>query len=89
MTLGEVLRYIEAYESKEKQRMREKAYFDYRLADLIGVSIGRYYAKSFSYPEIFEVYPAFYTEEEIEDIRQEERDKQSIERLKRLVNNKQ
>lgn len=85
MTLGEVVRYLNAANRRKENELREKAFFDYRLADLIGISLGRFYAKNISYPEIYEVYPTMFSEEEIETARQEERDRLSIERLKRLV----
>lgn len=84
MTLDEIERYAASYKRKEEIRLKEKAFFYHRLGELIGVSIGRYYSQDFSYPEIYEAFDGIYTEEEVETARQEERDRQSIERLKRM-----
>lgn len=85
MTVGEVIRYLQSYERRRTNEMREKAMFVYRLADLIGVSCGRYYTKEFVYPEIYEVFSGLYTEEEVETARQEERDRKMIEKLKQMA----
>lgn len=84
MTIGEVLRYIDSYNRREKMRLREKATFIYRLGDLVGISIGRYFDKRNTYPEIYEVFGELFSEEEIETSRQEERDRKSIERLMQM-----
>lgn len=84
MTIGEIERYAESYKRRERDRQREKAFFYYRLADLIGISNGRYYSKDFVYPEIYQVFDGLYTEEEVETAKQEERDRQSIERLQKM-----
>ena len=51
---------------KENQE-KEKATFDYLLADLIGRSVGRLYNKNNSYPKINEVYSSLFPiDEEVE-----------------------
>ena len=88
MTIGEIERYADSYKRREEARLKEKAFFYYRLGDLIGISNGRYYSKDFVYPEIYEVFDGIYNAEEVETARQEERDKQSIERLKKMIEQK-
>ncbi len=84
MTLGEIERYADSYKRREEARLKEKAFFYYRLGDLIGISNGRYYSKDFVYPEIYEVFDGIYNAEEVETARQEERDRLSIERLQQM-----
>lgn len=86
MTLGEIDRYLEAYNRREMKRLKEKAVFDYRLAELVGISAGRYFAKSFSYPELYTVYPSLFSKEEIEEERRKNREEKSINRLIEFVN---
>ena len=52
--------------------MKEKAQWDYQLSNLIGVSVGRLFDKSATFPPIYEVYPTLF-KEEAEQI-QEEKD---------------
>lgn len=82
MTLGEIERFAKSYKRREEKRLKEKAFLYYRLADLIGISNGRYYTKHFSYPEIYEVFGGIFEEEEIETKKQEERDRKSIELIR-------
>ena len=51
--------------------MKEKAQWDYSLANLIGVSVGRLFDKSATFPPIYEVYPTLF-KEEAERIQEEE-----------------
>lgn len=41
-------------------KQQERAYFDYRLADIIGVSIGRLFDKEVNLPSHYEVYPELF-----------------------------
>ncbi len=73
MTFGELER---AFASRKRQLLvdaREKASFDYILADIIGRSIGRLYSSSARIPEIAEVYPALFNDEEIQAQKAEKR----------------
>lgn len=56
MTVAEVMRYTEG----AVWRMKQKAQFDYVLADLIGVSVARIISKDAKYPPIEEVYPMLF-----------------------------
>ena len=59
MTKAEVERFLEG----AVWRMKQKAQFDYSLADLIGASIGRLFDNNVKYPTIYEVYPTLFEEE--------------------------
>ena len=56
-TLAQVTRYIESYNKQKQQEMEEKAYFDYQLANLIGMSVARLLSKDAKYPTFEKAYP--------------------------------
>lgn len=58
MTPGEV----ERYSKGAVWRLQSQAQFDYSLANLIGVSVGRIMGGG-EYPSIYEVYPELFQEE--------------------------
>lgn len=55
MTLGEVTRAMESHSRREQQRVRERAAWDYRMAELIGTSVSRLFGGK--YPPIQDAYP--------------------------------
>lgn len=57
MTLAELTRFFESKQRIQKLREQEKAYFDYTLANLIGMSIARALNKQNQMPEIEDAYP--------------------------------
>ena len=61
MTVGEIKRYIAAYNQRRKNEEKQIAYNNYILADLIGASVGRLFKGTF--PGIVEVYPSLFEEE--------------------------
>lgn len=67
MTVAEVERYAKGALARRK----EKAQFDYVLADLIGVSSARVLSKDVTYPSIEEVYPHLFSKT-TEEVRQEQ-----------------
>ena len=69
MTFAEIIRVIESNKRKRKQQ----AVMDYRLANLIGYSVGRIHNKQNQMPEIFEMYPDLFQEEEIEERMEEKK----------------
>lgn len=86
MTLAEVERYLQSYQRREDIRMKEKAMYDYKLADMIGVSISRIFAKGNPrYPEIYEVYPGIYEKDFIEERKEQAKINKSIERLQQFA----
>lgn len=75
MTLAELERLFDSKRRQQKREQQDKAYYDYRLADLIGRSVGRIYSSATKMPEIYEAYPGLFDEVEI----QEKREQQQIE----------
>ena len=67
MTLAELTRLIDSKKRVQQQEAREKACYDYILADLIGRSIGRLYSSSGRMPELSEAYPSLFDNEELEE----------------------
>ncbi len=73
MTIAELQR---AFDSKKRMLIatqREKATFDYTLADLIGRSISRLHSSSNKMPDISVVYPTLFDSQEIEEQKAEKR----------------
>lgn len=62
MTKAEVERYLQG----AVWRMKQKAQFDYSLAELIGVSIARIMDSGNQFPNIYDVYPHLFEEEKQE-----------------------
>lgn len=52
--------------------MKERAQFDYTMADLIGFSVGRIMSSDQELPPIYEVYPSLFGEE-IKEVQEEEK----------------
>lgn len=82
MTVGELERAIASKQRTELLRAKERASYDYILADLIGRSISRVYSSSAKMPEISEAYPSLFNSQEIEEKKQEQRDELSALRFK-------
>ena len=56
-TLAQVTRYVESYNKQQEEQLQEKAYFDYQLANLIGMSVARLLSKDAKYPTFEKAYP--------------------------------
>lgn len=82
MTLAEAIRAVKSKKRVEKARAMEKASFDYIQAELIGRSIARLYSSSARMPQIQEVYPSLFDNEEIEKQRQQKKMELSVLRFK-------
>ena len=85
MTIAEVDRAIKAYQKRKQQEDREKASFDYILADLIGKSVSRIYSASNRMPDIAEAYPNIFTGEEVKQKKQEQLTQLSMIRFKQFA----
>jgi hypothetical protein len=85
MTLGEVIRAIESRNRIIKIEAKERAAFDYTLADLIGKSVSRIHSSANKMPEISEVYPSLFNNAEIQEQRQAKRDELSALRFKQFA----
>ena len=76
MTLAELERLFESKRRMQKQNAQDKAYFDYKLSDLIGASVARIYKKSGGeLPLIEEVYPDIFDTEKMQKERKKAKDK--------------
>lgn len=63
MTYKEIILTIENFNKQEKLRLQEKAIYDYRLADLIGLSVLRKAPDAF--PKIYDIYSELFNENEM------------------------
>ena len=85
MTLGEVIRAIESRNRLIRMDAKERAVFDYTLADLIGRSIARIHSSSNKMPEINEAYPTLFESAEIQEQRQARKDEMSVIRFRQFA----
>lgn len=69
MTMAELQRALASRKRVMIQEARQKANYDYILADLIGRSIGRIYSSSTKLPDISTVYPSLFDSMEVEEAR--------------------
>ena len=56
-TIKQVTRYVEAHNKQQENQLQEKAFFDYQLANLIGLSVARLLSKDAKYPTFEKAYP--------------------------------
>lgn len=85
MTIAELQRAFNSKQRVELLRAKEKASFDYILADLVGRSIGRLLHSSVTIPEISSIYPSLFDSVEIEEKKQEKKDELSALRFKQFA----
>lgn len=85
MTLAEITRAIESKKRIELRQGKEKACYDYILADLIGRSVARVYNSSNKLPPISEVYPSLFDSTEVEEQKQKKRNEMSVIRFKQFA----
>lgn len=81
-TLSELRRMFKSNERRAKDRQKERAVFDYALADLIGRSMARIYNASNKMPDISEQYPQLFDSLVVQEKKQESEDKLSALRFK-------
>lgn len=85
MTIIELNRAIESRERVKIAQQKEKAIFDYNLADLIGRSISRLYSATATMPDISTVYPTLFDSQEIKEQRQEKLNELSAIRFRQFA----
>lgn len=85
MTLGEVERAFKSKKRIQEAHEKEKAIYDYILADLIGRSVARTQSSANKMPDISEAYPWLFSSQEIEEKKQEKKDELSAIRFKLFV----
>lgn len=59
-TYGEMLRYMKAYSNRLLRERQDRAFFDYQLSNLIGISVSRLFSSDSKFPEIYEAYPSIF-----------------------------
>lgn len=70
-TLAQITRYVESYNKQQQNKLQEKAYFDYQLANLIGVSVYRLLSKNTKYPAFEKAYPFITQSKQAKEIDEE------------------
>lgn len=85
MTIAEIMRAIESHNRQYKAQAKEKAAFDYILADAIGRSIARVYSSSATMPQLYELYPSIFDSAEIREQKQKKMDELSVLRFKQFA----
>ena len=85
MTLAELDRLVESKNRRLKTQAREKATYDYILAALVGRALS--ISENASFPEIYEVYPSLFGEQQEvrEEQKQEQKDELSALRFKQFA----
>lgn len=87
MTLAEIQRLLASKRRALLVQQKEKATFDYILADLIGRSVSRIYSSSSRMPEINKAYPSLFNSDEVEEAIQKKKDEISAIRFKQFAEN--
>ena len=59
-TYGEMLRFMKAYSNRLLRERQDRAFFDYQLSNLIGISVSRLFSSNGKFPEIHEAYPSIF-----------------------------
>ncbi len=86
MTIAELVRLINSKKRQAKEKAREKAAYDYILADMIGRSVARIYDSGNTLPTIHEAYPAIYSQEEVAEKRRAQQAELSALRFRQFAN---
>lgn len=76
MTLAEIDRYAKSRKRVMKIEAKERATYDWLLADLIGRSVARIHSSTAKMPDIMEAYPAIF-QEDLEEIQERKAEKQA------------
>jgi hypothetical protein len=86
MTIGELSRAAKSYLRMQKARAREKASYDYTLAQTIGRAVGMAFGSyKGEFPDIATVYPTLFDSEEIKRRKQEKQAELSALRFKQFA----
>lgn len=90
LTIAELVRAIESKKrvakAQAEAQAKERAGFDYILADLIGRSISRIYNSANKMPTIQEVYPSLFDSKEIEEKKAARKNELSALRFRQFAN---
>lgn len=86
MTFAELERLIDSKQRVQKTQARERACFDYILANLIGRSVGRIYSSNNKFPELYSAYPDLFDAQEAEEQKRARQNELSALRFKQFAN---
>lgn len=82
MTIAELERAFKSKKRIQEAKEKERAVFDYILADLIGRSVARIQSSANHMPDISEAYPWLFDSKEVQEKKQEKKDELSVLRFK-------
>lgn len=85
MSFAELERALASKRRIIKQQERQKASFDYILADLIGRSMARLYSSSNEMPKINDIYPSLFSEIEVSEKQKERKNELSALRFRKFA----
>lgn len=85
MTILELQHIFDSKRRTNKRDAQEKATYYYRLADLIGMSVGRIHSSSNTFPPISDIFPELFDSEEIQEQLQAKKDELSAARFKQFA----
>lgn len=85
MTIAELKRAVDSKKRQQEEREKEKATFDYILADLIGRSVARIHSSANKMPSIADAYPSLFNSEELQEKLQAKREELSVLRFKQFA----
>lgn len=85
MTLAELERAIKSKKRVKKAEAQERASFDYILADLFGRSMSRLYGSNNKIPDIANVYPTLFNNEEVENKKKQKQNELSAIRFRQFA----
>lgn len=81
MTFGEIVDYINAYNTRKEKELKEKALMDYKLSECIGIQIACIMSDKNEPIPFIDMYGFLYSEEEIKKIKEQ----QQIEKEKQCM----
>jgi hypothetical protein len=85
MSLNELTRHMASYKRRHENELKEKATFDYIMAELLGRSLARLQSNSARMPEIYEIYPTLFNSDEIREKQADFNMEKSIIRFKKFA----
>lgn len=63
LTFGEINMYIDAYNQKKEEELKQQLTVAHAQADLIGASVARLMDKNAKYPSLFDAFPGIFAKE--------------------------
>ena len=85
MTLAEIKRSVDSKVRVREFEEKQRASFDYVLADLIGRSVARIYSSGNKMPSLAEAYPSLFSKEAEAEAMQQKKDELSAMRFRQFA----